>query len=133
MSHIDDTRRLVATIEKAVRLGEISPAHADRFLVRYRAEVAEADRLELADAARLTAAGVVRHGTIETDDGGLTQWYLIDRTADRASLRTLGVPFAEVRCHSGDWDCCGRLGTRGATIRRTSARVLVTVAWYRDV
>lgn len=139
---LESTRRTIAIIEEAiVAEPETAPA-GQRILAKLRASIAEAEVAEAAERSRAqqlrASAGVEVYGTREDATGDtVTHWFVLRWDGPRRRrlhyLARLGVPFARVRCHSGDWDCCGRLGTEGARIRRTATRILVTCTWSRDV
>lgn len=143
MASIQELEATIAAIDTAVAAGEVD---ADRPIVgtmraRWAAELAqlrewEAEAQRERDAA-LAEAGVIRSGVKRyVDDDGYTTWFVIRRgTVGWYPVleRRLGVAMRETRCHSGDWDCCGRFFSRGASVRVQGDRILVTASYARDV
>jgi len=78
------------------------------------------------------------HGikTYGDDDAGVAWAVFPRRWTDAAITRFLearGWYTDGYRCHSGDYDCCGRLGARAAYIVRRGSRALARQSFYRDV
>jgi hypothetical protein len=142
-TRIQELEQTIAIVDAAVASGEVD---ADRSVVRLvRAEWA-ADLAQLREseaeeqrelAAALADAGVIRHGVQRSeDDDGYTRWYVIRRGTIGwypVLERRLGVAMQPTRCHSGDWDCCGRFFSDGARVRVQGDRILVAASYSRDV
>ena len=141
MSDKDNLASNIALIETAIADGELTAKPSTLAILQdWKAELA---RIEAEECAwnewrrdLMDSAGVVSHGTRgDLDSDSYTQWFVIRRgqTGWWPILENLGVAMRETRCHSGDWDCCGRFFSRGAYVKATDSRILVKVSYARDV
>lgn len=143
MARIQELEANIAAIDAAVEAGDVD---SDRPIVgtlrdKWAAELAQLREYE-AEAQRereaaLAEAGVVRHGVKRYEgDDSFTRWYVIRRgTVGWYPVleRRLGVAMQPTRCHTGDYDCCGRFFSRGASVRVRGDRILITASYTRDV
>lgn len=115
------------------RAAHVYTAMAPLISERASLRLAAIERQEALDRAHVTHTGVRHYGDDATSG---VRWYVVQRPAPEHVLHyleSIGVPLAPTRCHTGDYDCCGRQFISFVRIRRSPTRLLIKVHYGTDV